>query len=207
MLRVGLTGGIASGKSAVSSILRDLDIPVLQADVLGHELLEPEQAAYNDVVKEFGTDILTPAGAVDRAKLATIVFADPAKRAKLNWILHPRILEVVRKWFEALERPGGPDLAFLEAALIFEAGVKKDLDTVVLCWAQHDQQIERLKERGIMREQAERRIAAQMSTDEKRKLADEIIDCSGSMKDTEAQVRVVVDRLRQAAAEKKAKKT
>ena len=207
MLRVGLTGGIGSGKSTVSSVLRDLDIPVLQADVLGHELLEPGQAAYEDVVKEFGDGILGPDGAVDRAKLGIVVFGDPAKRAKLNWILHPRILEVVRKWFEALERPGGPDMAFLEAALIFEAGIKKDLDMVVLCVATHDQQVERLKERGIMREQAERRIAAQMSTDEKRRLADDIIDCSGSMKDTEAQVHHVVDRLRQAAAEKKNKKS
>ena len=89
---------------------------------------------------------------MDRAKLGTVVFGDPAKRAKLNWILHPRILEVVRKWFEALERPGGPDMAFLEAALIFEAGgMKKDLEYGGSVRAPtHDQQIERLKERGVM---------------------------------------------------------
>ena len=97
MLRVGLTGGIASGKSTVAWILRDSDCQVLEMDPLGHEMLEPGQPAYDEVVAEFGKEILEPSGKVDRSKLGAIVFADPAKRARLNQILHPRILEVVRE--------------------------------------------------------------------------------------------------------------
>ena len=96
MLLVGLTGGIACGKSTVSGMLRDRDCQVLAADPLGHELLEPGQAAYDEVLREFGKDILAPGGKVDRKKLGTVVFADPVKRAKLNWILHPKILGWVK---------------------------------------------------------------------------------------------------------------
>src|SRR6202043_1385915 len=117
MLKVALTGGIACGKSTVASMLRDLDCPVLAADPLGHELLEPGQSAYDEVVREFGNGIVTAGDKVDRAKLGAIIFADPAKRARLNQILHPRILDVVLKWFAALDRPGGPELAVVEAAL------------------------------------------------------------------------------------------
>lgn len=204
MLRVGLTGGIACGKSTVASMLRDHDYPVLAADPLGHELLEPGQAAYDEVVREFGKEILGEFGNVDRGKLGTIVFADPAKRARLNWILHPKILEVIRHWFEALDRPGGPEFAVLEAALIYEAGANKDLDRVIVCWCESKQQLERLLSRGLSQEQAERRIAAQMPVNEKRRLADEVIDCSGSLEDTERQVAQVIEKLKQApAAEKK----
>ena len=106
MLRVGLTGGIASGKSTVASLLRDRDYPVLDADSLARELLEPGQDAYQEVVREFGDGILAEGGAVDRPKLGAIVFADATKRARLNQILHPRIQKVVADWFAALERHG-----------------------------------------------------------------------------------------------------
>jgi dephospho-CoA kinase len=148
MLKVGLTGGIASGKSTVASMLRDRDCQVLELDPLGHELLEPGQSAYDEVVRDFGNGILGPGDKVDRAKLGAIVFSDPAKRARLNQILHPRILQVVRQWFSALDRPGGPDLAVAEAALIIEAGFHKELDKLIVCWARPDQQLARLMERG-----------------------------------------------------------
>jgi dephospho-CoA kinase len=199
MLRVGLTGGIASGKSTVSGMLRDHDIPVLAADPLGHELLEPGQAAYDEVVREFGEEILGDGGKVDRGKLGTIVFADPAKRAKLNWILHPKILDVIRQWFKALDRPGGPEFAVMEAALIYEAAVQRELNKVVVCWCTPEQQLERLKERGLSVEQAQRRIAAQMPVEEKKRLANELIDCSGATADTERQVVAVIEKLKQAA--------
>lgn len=199
MLRVGLTGGIASGKSTVASLLRDMDFPVLDADPLGHELLEQGQAAYDEVVREFGKEVLDGYGNVDRRKLGPILFADARKRARLNQILHPRILDVVRKWFAALDQPGGPDVAIVEAALIIEAGYHQELDKVMVCWCRPEQQIERLKERGLTAEQAQARIAAQMPMEEKRRLADEAIDCSGTIEETGRQVAEAVKRILQSA--------
>jgi dephospho-CoA kinase len=200
MLRIGLTGGIASGKSTVASMLRDLDCPVLAADALGHELLEPGQTAYAEVVREFGIDILDSYGNVDRTALGEIVFADEERRGKLNAILHPRIREIIEKWFAALDQPGGPELAIVEAALIIEAGFNQNLDKLVVCWCRRAQQVERLLERGLTEEQALQRIAAQMPMEEKRSLADETIDCSGSLEETERAVEQVVKRLMDAAA-------
>jgi dephospho-CoA kinase len=196
MLRVGLTGGIASGKSTVASMLRDLEYPVLDADSIARELLEPGQDSYKEVVREFGDSILAKGGAVDRPKLGAIVFGDAQKRARLNQILHPRIQEVVASWFAALDRPGGSDLAFEDAALILEAGAKKNLDRVVVCWCRPEQQIERLRERGLSDEEAKARIAAQMPLEEKRRLADETIDCSGSIKETQRQLETVIAKLK-----------
>lgn len=200
MLKVGLTGGIASGKSTVASKLRDLDCPLLEADTLGHELLEQGQPAYDEVVAEFGKGVLDSYGKVDRSKLGAIVFADAAKRARLNQILHPRILDVIRKWFAALDRPGGPGLAVVEAALIIEAGFNKELDRVVVCWCRPEQQLERLKERGLSPKDAQLRIAAQMPVDEKRRMGDEVIDCSGTIEATERQVAKVFEKLKLADA-------
>jgi dephospho-CoA kinase len=200
MLRVGLTGGIASGKSTVAFMLRERDCQVLEADPLGHELLEPGQSAYDEVVREFGDDILGPGDKVDRQKLGAIVFSNPAKRTRLNQILHPRILEVVRQWFSALDRPGGPELAVVEAALIIEAGFHKELDKLIVCWSRPEQQLARLVERGLTNEQAALRIASQMPTEEKRALADEVIDCSGAIEETERQVKAMLAKFLQAAA-------
>ena len=200
MLRVGLTGGIASGKSTVGALLRDYEYPVLDADTIAHELLEPGQDAYQEVVAEFGEAVLSKGGAVDRTKLGAIIFSDAAKRARLNQILHPRIHEVVMKWFAALDRPGGPDLAFEDAALILEGGAKKNLDRVVVCWCTPEQQLERLQERGLSVADAKLRIAAQMPLDEKRKLADEVIDCSRSIEETQSQVKTVIGKLKELAA-------
>ena len=197
MLRVGLTGGIASGKSTVASMLRDSECQVLELDAIGHEMLESGQPAHDEIVSEFGNQILDPAGNVDRSKLGRIVFADPAKRARLNQILHPRILDVTRQWFAALARPGGPQLAFTEAALIVESGFHKDLDRVVVCWCTPEQQIERLQERGLSPEQAQQRVAAQMPMDEKRRYADIVIDCSGTLSATETQVGKALEKLSQ----------
>ncbi|MGA3292864.1 MAG: dephospho-CoA kinase [Candidatus Acidiferrales bacterium] len=200
MLRVGLTGGIASGKSTVASMLRDHDYPVLDADALAHELLEPGQDAYHEVVREFGEGILRADGAVDRKKLGAIVFADPEKRARLNQILHPRIRDISVKWFTALDHPGAPEMAFEDAALILEAGLNENFDRVVVCWCRPEQQLKRLKERGLSEEEAQRRIASQLPMDEKRRLADEVIDCSRSIEETEQQVVLLVAKLKQAAA-------
>jgi dephospho-CoA kinase len=200
MLRIGLTGGIASGKSTVAALLRDYEYPVLDADSIARELVEPGQAAYNEVVREFGDGILNKGGALDRPKLGAIVFSDALKRARLNQILHPRIQEVVSNWFTALDRPGGPDIAFEDAALILEAGAKKNLDRVVVCWCTPEQQLERLQQRGLSPADAKLRIAAQMPLEEKRRLADDVIDCSRSIEETQRQVRLVLEKLKQLAA-------
>jgi dephospho-CoA kinase len=199
MLRVGLTGGIASGKSTVAGLLRDAEYPVLDADIIARELLEPGQDAYNEAVREFGEAILGKGGAVDRPKLGAVVFSDNQKRARLNQILHPRIQNVVSNWFVALDRAGGPDLAFEDAALILEAGAKNNLDRIVVCWCRPEQQLERLKQRGLSVEDAKLRIAAQMPIDEKRRLADEVIDCSRTIEETKRQVKLVVEKLKQPA--------
>jgi len=199
MLRIGLTGGIASGKSTVDRMLRDRDYMVFDADAIAHELLEPGQATYDAVVRAFGDGILGAGGAVDRGKLGAIVFADPAKRAALNAILHPRIRDISEDWFARLDGPGGPSIAFEDAALILEAGLRKYFDRVVVCWCRPEQQVERLKERGLSLDQAARRIAAQMPIDEKRRLAEDVIDCSGSIEETERQVEALLAKLEQEA--------
>lgn len=200
MLKIGLTGGIGTGKSTVASMLRDRDCTVLEMDPIGHELLEPEQAAYNEVIGDFGLGILGEGAVIDRAKLAAIIFADPAKRAQLNEILHPRILDVVRKWFTALDRPGGPEFAFVEAALILEAGFQNELDRIIVCWCRPEQQLERLLERELSPAEAKARIAAQMPIDKKRALADIVIDCSKTIEDTERQVDALLEKLKQSSA-------
>jgi dephospho-CoA kinase len=200
MLRVGLTGGIASGKSTVDRMLRDRDYMVFDADAIAHELLEPGQPAYDVVVREFGSGILKAGGAVDRSKLGAIIFADAAQRERLNAILHPRIRDISKDWFRRLDGPGGPAIAFEDAALILEAGLRENFDRVVVCWCRPEQQLERLKERGFSEQEAQRRIASQMPIDEKRLLADEVIDCSGTIEQTQEQVALLVIKLNQAAA-------
>ncbi len=199
MLKVGLTGGIASGKSTVSAMLRARGCPVLEMDPIGHELLKAGEPAFDDVVREFGREILDASGAVDRAGLGAIAFANEEKRARLNAILHPRILDKVRQWFAALEQQGA-SLAVVEAALIYEAGYHKELDRMVVCWCKPEQQLSRLERRGFTREQAQARIAAQMPIDEKRRLADDVIDCSISIDETLRQTAALLEKLKTLAA-------
>jgi len=200
MLRVGLTGGIACGKSTVAVMLREREVLILDADPLVHEMLESGQPVYEEVVREFGPEILTPGLKIDRAKLAAIVFKDHARLARLNQIIHPRVMEVVQKWFAALDRSGGPRFAVVEAALLVEAGYREKLDRLVVVRCKPEQQIARLRARGFSEEQARQRISAQMPIDEKAQLADDVIDASGSLEETERQVDELVDRLGRLAA-------
>ncbi len=181
-------------------MLRDRDVPVLDADLLGHELLEPGQAAYEETVAAFGREVLDANGKVNRAKLGGIIFADAQKRARLNQILHPRILDILQKWFAALDEPEGPEFAVVEAALIVEAGYNRNLDKLIVCWCRPEQQLERLALRGLSMEEVQQRIGAQMPPDEKRKLADEAIDCSGSIEETQQQVNRAVEKLKLAGS-------
>jgi dephospho-CoA kinase len=200
MLRMGLTGGIASGKSAVAAMLREMGFPVLEADVVAHKLLEPGQAAHDEVLREFGAELADAAGKINRAKLGTMVFADPEKLAKLNTIIHPRVEEVIFRQFEEWKRSGVRDAGFVEAALLVEAGIVEKLDGLVVAFCRPEQQIERLRARGMSEIEAKRRMAAQMPVEEKLKRATERIDCSGTLEETRAQVSALGSKLRKRAA-------
>src|SRR5467141_4920505 len=196
MLRLGLTGGIASGKSAVSAMLREMGFAVLDADALAHKLIEPGQAAYAEVLQEFGPSISDSSGRIDRSKLGAVVFADRAKLDRLNAIVHPRVAEVVLSQFEIWRRAGVRDAVFVEAALLIESGIQKNLDGLVVAGCRPEQQLERLLARGLSAAEARRRIAAQLPVEEKLRLATEKIDCSGSLEETRRQVEALAARLR-----------
>ncbi len=197
---MGLTGGIASGKSAVAAMLREMGFPVLEADVVAHKLLDPGQAAHDEVLREFGAELADAAGKINRAKLGTMVFADPEKLAKLNTIIHPRVEEVILRQFEEWKRNGVRDAGFVEAALLVEAGIVEKLDGLVVAFCRPEQQIERLRARGMSEIEAKRRMAAQMPVEEKLKRATERIDCSGTLEETRAQVSALGSKLRKRAA-------
>ncbi len=196
MLRLGLTGGIASGKSVVAAMLREMGFAVLDADSLAHKLIEPGQPAYEEVLQEFGQSILAPGGRVDRAKLSAIVFNDRAKLDRLNAIVHPRVAEVIFSQFEVWRRSGVRDAVFVEAALLVESGIHKSLDGLVVAWCTPEQQVERLVTRGLSEAEARRRIAAQLPVEEKLRLASEKIDCTGSLEETRRQVEALASKLR-----------
>jgi dephospho-CoA kinase len=196
MLRLGLTGGIASGKSAVAAMLREKGFSVLDADSLAHKLIEPGQPAYDEVLQEFGQEVLAPGGRIDRAKLSAIVFQDRAKLDRLNAIVHPRVGEFVFRQFEEWQRAGTRDAAFVEAALLIESGIHKKLDGLVVAWCEPEQQLQRLLDRGLSESEARRRIAAQLPVEEKLRLATDRIDCSGSLDETRRQVEALAAKLR-----------
>jgi len=198
MLRLGLTGGIASGKSAVAAMLREMGFAVLDADALAHKLIEPGQAAYAEVIQEFGPSIADSSGRIERAKLGATVFADLAKLDRLNAIVHPRVAEVILSQFEVWRRSGVRDAVFVEAALLLESGIHKKLDGLVVVWCRPEQQLERLLARGFSETEARRRIAAQLPVEEKLRHATEKIDCSGSFEETRRQVEALAGKLRRA---------
>jgi len=191
MKRLGLTGGIASGKTTVAAILRELGFPVLDADRLAHRVINLGSPAYREVLKQFGSEILAPDGQVDRSKLGAIVFADRAKLDKLNAIVHPRVEKAIVEQFDMWEAEKRYAVAFVEAALIVEAGIHKKLDGLVVAWCTPVQQLARLQSRGLTEAEARKRIASQMPIEEKLRYATERIDCSGSLENTRAQVEAL----------------
>lgn len=200
MLRVGLTGGIACGKSTVGVMMRKRGCAVLDADSLAHDLIEPGQHAYAEIVQEFGAGVLNPDEKVNRSKLGGIVFADRAKLDRLNQIVHPRVLEATEEWFAKTAREQSPAIAVVEAALLIEAGYGKQLDRMVVCWCRPDQQRRRLMARGLDDAEAERRIAAQMPMEEKKQRATDLIDCSRTLAETDRQVEELMATLRNLTA-------
>lgn len=195
MIKLGLTGGIACGKSVVAEILRGLGYPVLDADSLAHHLMEPGQPAHQEVLTEFGGEVASPNGWINRKKLGELVFGNSERLAKLNSIVHPRVAEAMQKRFAEWRR-AGREIVFVEAALILEAGFDKQLDGVVVAWCRPDQQLQRLLARGLDEEEAVSRIASQLPLEKKKSLATELIDCSGTMEDTQRQVKELIKRVR-----------
>jgi dephospho-CoA kinase len=190
MLRVGLTGGLASGKSLVGEALAALGCHLIEADQLGHQVLLPGGEAYEGVVREFGPGILEVDGTIDRHKLAAEVFGKPDRLAALNSLVHPPVIrreEELAAGFAAWD-PGG--IVVVAAAILIETGRYRCFQRVVLAVCRTEQQIQRAMHRdGLSREEALARLARQMPLEEKRKYADYIIDTSGTKEETLEQVR------------------
>ncbi|MBI4462893.1 MAG: dephospho-CoA kinase [Acidobacteria bacterium] len=197
MLRAGLTGGISTGKSTVAQMLEEMGCQVLRLDEMAHELMAPGQPAYREIVAAFGKEILATDDTIDRKQLARLVFADRAKLAQLNAIVHPRVIERTEAQLAEIARTTPDAIVVVEAALLVESGYHRRLDKLIVTWCRPEQQRERLLARtGLSRAEAEQRLAAQLPQEEKRRQADYQIDCSGSLDDTRTQVHSVVEQLR-----------
>ncbi|NOT59274.1 MAG: dephospho-CoA kinase [Acidobacteria bacterium] len=205
MLKVGLTGGIATGKSYVVSVLRELGCETLDADVVAHQAIEPGKPAYHDIVTEFGETVLNADSTINRPALGAIVFGDEAKRQRLNAIVHPRVFEAQAAWLATLDPSA---IAVVDAALMIETGSYKRFDKVVVVHCTPALQLERLMARNqLTQAQAEARIAAQMPAAEKVKVADYTIETSLGFEDTRRQTEALYARLVQDAATQGVQKT
>ena len=198
MLRVGLTGGIACGKSTVGQMLVARGAHFLSADTLAHSLYAPDGAVYNEVVRRFGREILNQDDTVNRKKLASLVFPD--RVTELNAIVHPAVIEAQNRWMTQIESTDPHGVAVVEAALIFEAGVEKDFDRTIAVICSFEQKVERYGARMGMaieaaRADVERRSAAQLGDDEKARRADFVIDNSGSLEELGRQVGALWKKL------------
>jgi dephospho-CoA kinase len=190
---LGLTGGIGSGKSMVASMFAQLGADVIDADRLARDVVEPGQPALEEIATAFGRDILLPDGHLNRGKLGGIIFADPAARARLNAITHPRIRE--RMDVAIAARGSGPGVLIVDIPLLYENDRARSVDTVIVVWVDPETQLRRLNERDELTvEEARQRIAAQMPLDAKRARADLVIDNSGSRENTQRQVEAIYRR-------------
>lgn len=191
-LLVGLTGGIATGKSTVSDILRRLGAEIIDADQLARDVVAPDQPALRGIVAEFGRDVVGPDGRLDRKRLGAIVFADPERRKRLEAITHPAIRARFQARIDELAARGFAGIVFYDAAILIEALGHKDMDRMVVVMTDEATQVARLRGRdGTDDAEGRRRIASQMPLAEKAKLADYVIDNSGDREATTAQVRRV----------------
>ncbi|QQS49308.1 MAG: dephospho-CoA kinase [Acidobacteriota bacterium] len=196
MLKVGLTGGIATGKSFILSVFRELGCEVIDADLVAHQVMEPGRPAFDEIVAHFGEDVIGPDGKLDRGRIGALVFADKAQREKLNSIVHPRVFEAQAVWFAEVEGRNPDAIAVVDAALMIETGSWRRFDKLIVAWCAPELQLQRLIERNsLTEEQARARIAAQMPSDEKLKFADYAIDTSRGFEDTRSQVEAVYGQL------------
>lgn len=197
MLRVGLTGGLASGKTFVGKALRDLGCRLIQADELGHDVLLPGREAYDAVVNEFGNEILDQDHVIDRRKLGSIVFHDAQKLAKLSSIVHPA---VIRREQDMIARIAASDphaIVVVEAAILVETGSHLRFDRLIVVVCTPEQQMERaMKRDAYSKEEVMDRLSRQLPLEEKRRMAHYVIDTSGTKESTLEQTRAVYESLR-----------
>ena len=195
MKLIGLTGGIASGKSTVADILRRLGAAIVNADVLAREVVEPDEEAWREIVEAFGSDIIQVDKHLDRQKLRKIIFDNPDARKKLETIIHPRVRALAEKRIQE-HSAAGYNVVVYEVPLLFEGNIHHWLRPVILVACDPAIQIKRLGQRDQVDEaDAQKHIAAQMSLAEKRKLADYTIENNGTLKDLEKQVREVLEKI------------
>ena len=197
MLRIGLTGGLASGKSTVGRMLADLGCLLIEDDKLGHQVMEPSGEAYQGILTEFGTEILNSDRTINRRRLGTLVFADPARLAKLNALVHPPVHARERALVEAYAKSHPDGIAVTEAAILVETGSYIDYDRLIVAVCRPEQQMERSMARDqLSREEVVDRLSRQMPLEEKAKYADFIVDTSGSKENTLHQTQAVYESLK-----------
>jgi len=200
MLKVGLTGGLASGKSLVGDVLVRLGCQLLSADAAGHEVLQPGGEAYAPVVAEFGEAILREDGVIDRRALASRVFSNPELLAKLNSIVHPAVFRREEEFFRRVESGDPSGIAVVEAAILVETGSYRKFDRLMVTVCDRETQIARaIKRDGLTRTEVEARLDRQLPAEELRRVADFVIDTSGTKENTTAQVGEVYRALRSLA--------
>ena len=195
MKLIGLTGGIASGKSTVSAILRRLGAQVIDADALAREVVEPHRPAWNEIVQTFGNKVLQADNTLDRKKLRKTVFDNPEARKQLEAITHPKIRKLAQQKIKDYASSGA-SLVVYEAPLLFETGVHLWLRPVILVACDSAAQRRRLQQRdNLTPAEIEQHLGAQMSLEEKRKLADCVIDNNGTLEDLESKVKTLVQTI------------
>jgi dephospho-CoA kinase len=200
MLLVGLTGGIASGKSLVTRVFRELGAHIIDADKIVHDLLSNGQDAHRAVIEHFGKGIEMHDGSVDRRKLGEIVFNDPEERAWLNQCIHPRVFEAYQRQVKTIGQHDPSAIVVMDAALLIETGYNRKMDRIVVVYAREQDQLRRLMERDrFSKEQAQARIRSQMPLEEKKKHADYVIDNTGSREEAERQARETFEELKNEA--------
>ena len=198
MLRVGLTGGIATGKSTVGAMFVELGCHLIESDQITHQLFEPGQAVHAAVVKQFGNCILALDGTINRRILGGIVFRDPQARGKLNSLVHPAIIQRQQEWLKEMQAQDPHGIAIVDAALMIEVGTYKNYDKVIVVTSSSELQKKRLRARSALsEEEIESRIRSQMPNEEKIKYADFVIDNSGSIESTRVQVETIYRQLQE----------
>ena len=196
MLKVGLTGSIAVGKSYVCECFRELGCHVLDADLTARRVVEPGTPGLAKVVEEFGDGILLDDGSLDRKKLGSVIFGNEEKRLLLNAIVHPLVIEAQDNWLTSIEDEDPNSIAIIDAALMIESGGYKRFNKLIVVWCKPDIQLQRLISRdGLTAEEALKRISSQMPQEEKKRYADYLIDTSHGFEDTRRQVRQVFSSL------------